>query len=96
MGGALPVGLLSGRTKMAAMEISTKLMKPRIRRAHRYPTALMAACTILEMTRPPNPDPEIAMPTLRPRRSENHCCGALIHGNQTRDAPTPARTPCVK
>jgi hypothetical protein len=53
----------------------------------------MAALQILEITKPPMPDPQNANPTANPLLSENHCWGAPIHGKETKDAPIPNITP---
>lgn len=54
------------------------------------------AWQILEITKPPIPDPDMAKPTANPLRFENHCWGAPIQGNQTKEAPKPYSRPCVK
>lgn len=87
-----------GRTVRQAIPSRTRQIKPMMRSAQRYPSAGLSkmACVTLERIKPPKPEPEMAIPTLSPRRFENHCWAALIQGNQTRDAPIPAITPCVK
>lgn len=84
-----------GMTTAVAKASNANWINPRIRSAHWYPTDWMAAWTTLDSTRPPMPEPEIAMPTARPRRLSNHCWGALIHGNHAKEDPMPDMTPCV-